>query len=89
MIVHNLNDSPQSEKPTFYKLILLQWRIQDGAFGANAPPPPSPTSPVEELLIKILNFVLGQDQFSYKTHENMHALVAFIIIHLKPKSNQL
>ena len=41
----------------------------------------SPLPPVEEpamLLINILNFMLGQDQFSYNSHENMHILLAFI-----------
>ena len=39
-----------------------QWRIQYGAFGANAPPPPP--NLMEELailLIKILNFMSGQE----------------------------
>ena len=29
--------------------VTLQWRIQDGAFGANAPPPP----PLQEIAYKI------------------------------------
>ena len=43
------------------------------ALGANASP-----HLVEEpaiLLIKILDFMLGQDQFSYKTQENMYILL--------------
>ena len=51
----------------------MQWRIQDGAFGANAPPPPSPFGGII-LLIKILNFMSGLDQL---TPENdMQILVA-------------
>ena len=31
-----------------------QWRIQDGAFGANAPPPPPPPPPpLQEIAYKI------------------------------------
>ena len=30
---------------TFEQFAWIQWRIQDGAFGANAPPPPPPPDP--------------------------------------------
>ena len=58
----------------------VQWRIQDGAFGANAL--------VEEpaiLVIEILNFMSGQDQFSYTTHENMRILL--VLITISPETN--
>ena len=64
----------------------MQWQIQDGAFGANAPP-----HLVEEpaiFLTKILNFMSGQDQFSYKTHESMHILLALITNSPETKVNQ-
>ena len=40
------------------------------------------------LLIKILNFMSNLDQFSYKTHENMHILLAFITNSPETKANQ-
>ena len=40
------------------------------------------------LLIKIMNFMSGQDQFSYKNHENMHILLAFITNSPETKANQ-
>ena len=45
------------------------------------PPPPHPLHLVEKpiiILIKILNVMSDRDQFSYKTHENMYILLAFI-----------
>ena len=66
---------------------IVQWRIQDGAFGASPP-----LHLVEEwpaiLVIKILNFMSGQDQFSYTTHENMYILLAFIKISPEAEANQ-
>ena len=38
------------------------------------------------LVIKILNFMSGQDQFSYTTHENMYILLQF---HLKLKQTNV
>ena len=57
------------------------------------PPPPPPPNPhlVEEpaiLAIKILNFMSGQDQFSYITHENMHILLALITISSETEAKQ-
>ena len=40
------------------------------------------------LVIKILNFMSGQDQFSYTTHENMHILLALITISPETEANQ-
>ena len=57
--------------------LVIQWWIQDGVFGANAPPK---TSPVEEpamFLIKIAT-KLFQAKISLSTHGSMHILLAFI-----------
>ena len=64
-----------------------QWRIQDRAFGANAPPPHLVEEPAI-LVIEILNFMSGQDQFSYITHENMHILLALITISPETEAKQ-
>ena len=63
---------------------ISQWWIQDGAFEANAPPSPPTCSRETVLLIKILNFVSGQDKFI--SHGNMHT---FIPIYLKPKRTKV
>ena len=59
-----------------------QWRIQDGAFGANAPLPCGGAI----LLIKILNFV--KPRLAYKIHENMYILLAIITNSPETKVNQ-
>ena len=51
----------------------MQWRIQDGAFEANAPLVEEPAM----LLIKIAS-KLCQVKISLSNHENMHILLAFI-----------
>ena len=63
-----------------------QWRIQDGAFGANAPPPLTSWKSQPYLRLKYLT-LSGQDQFSYTTHENMHILLAFITISPETEAN--
>ena len=60
-----------------------------GHLGQMSPPP---LHLVEEwpaiLVIKILNFMSGQDQFSYTTHKNMYILLAFIKISPEAEANQ-
>ena len=54
-------------------------------------PPPPPPHFVEEpaiLVIKILNFMSGQDQFSYITRKNMHILLALITISPETEAKQ-
>ena len=63
----------------------VQWWIQDGAFGANAPPPPLPDV-VEEPTILLVN---TKAKISLLTHENMHILLVLLQIHLKPKRTKL
>ena len=67
------------------KGVKSQWRIQDGAFGANAPP-----HLVEEpamLLIKIAA-KLCQAKISLSTHENIHILLGFITNSPETKAKQ-
>ena len=57
------------------------------------PPPPPPPHLVKEpatLLSKVLAKLCmsGQDQFSYKTHENIHILIAFITNSPETKANK-
>ena len=56
--------------------MICQWRIQHGAFGANAPPPPHLLELGTILLIKMLNFMSGLDQLTHKN--DLQILVAFI-----------
>ena len=52
--------------------------------------PHPPSHLVEEpaiLVIKILNFMSGQDQFSYTSHENMHILLALITVSPETEAN--
>ena len=72
-------------------VVCTQWRIQ---YGKSPPPPPPPpththTPPCEGaiLLIKILKFS-ARPRSAYKTHENMHILLAFIINSPETKANQ-
>ena len=72
------------------KSVILQWRIQDGAFGVNAPPPPPPPHLVKEpamLLIKIAT-KLCQAKISLSTYETMYILLALITNSLTTKANQ-
>ena len=63
-----------------------------GIWGKCPPPPPHPhptplgrkSQPI--LVIKILNFMSGQDQLSYTTRENVYILLQF---HLKPKQTNV
>ena len=65
-----------------------------GHLGQMPPPPPPPLLPPHLmdwraiLLIKILNFMPGKGQLTYKTHKNMHILLAFITNSPEPKVNQ-
>ena len=52
--------------------------------------PPNPHL-VEEpaiLVIEMLNFISGQDQFNYTTHKNMYILLALITISPEIEANQ-
>ena len=57
--------------------LLCNGRYRMGHLGQMLTPPHLVEEPAI-LLIKILNFMSGQDQFSYKTRENMHILLVFI-----------
>ena len=61
---------------------IWQWRIQDGAFGANAPP-----HFVEEPYL-ILTKLYARQTSAYKTHEKMYILLAFITNSPETKVNQ-
>ena len=69
---------------------LAQLAMADPGWGiwGKCPPPPTPLGLEEPaiLVIKILNFMSGQDQFSYTTRENMYILLQF---HLKPKQTNV
>ena len=75
--------------------------INDGfisimCYGSNGRPrmghlgqiPPSPCEEPAILVIKILNFMSGQDLFNYTTHENMHILLVLITISPETEANQ-
>ena len=65
-----------------------------GIWGKCPPPPSLPSRKSQPGLsgshtcdlITILNFMSGQDQFSYTTRENMYILLQF---HLKPKQTNV
>ena len=68
------------------KSVILQWWIQDGAFGVNAPPTHLVKEPAM-LLIKIAT-KLCQAKISLSTYETMHILLALITNSLTTKANQ-
>ena len=62
---------------------ILQWQIQDGAFGANPLPPSHCGEAQHSGLATSFIEMIGQNQFSYIKHANYYHLLQ---IHLKLKS---
>ena len=68
---------------------LYTYAMADPGWGI-CPKCPPPSHLVEEsaiLVIKILNFMSGQDQFSYTSHENMHILLVLITVSPETEAN--
>ena len=69
------------------EVVHVQWRIQDGAFGANAPPPPPHLVEKPATLLIKIGTKRCQAKISLSTHENMHISLAFITNSPETKAN--